>query len=319
MSPCCSWPFSPRRRHRPPASTFEDNFESYADTAALCCLAERCWHGRLDVSERGPAGSADTSKMIHHVNRNARRDRTFRERFPVRRGRWWSSTSCTTPRRPPTRRPTITTRYSPLTAGHADQLISIGKTNLATTNGLNNVNKYQGRVAFPPLAEGGANWINLNANRSVGWHTFKVEIFPTIVNFYVDGVLDTAGVPYGGHRRSVFRSSYRIGPAPLAAVAYYDNFRVLSPDPGDINLDGSVDRLGRVRVRAAFWRYQRDDMDYRRLRRRSCDDAGRPGAASSEPRSECQPVRIVNRRARAVDARAGGIRICFRAPASSPP
>jgi hypothetical protein len=215
-----------------------DDFESYADTAAL----DATWPIGVGSSSTtfldvGPAGSTNTSKTVRHTNRNARRDRTI------------------TPTLPLAGQPLIVSfdmydaavdtgasEYIQMLAFDAanalSQLLSIGKTSLATTNGANNPNKYQARVAFPPAAGGGVNWINLNTNRSVGWHNFAIEIFPTTVNFYVDGVLDTGLVPRAGGVGDPF-SVVRIGSGLGARVesAYYDNFSVvLVPEPASVAL-----------------------------------------------------------------------------------
>jgi hypothetical protein len=222
------------------AIIFSDNFESYSDTAALGAV----WPlgGGTDANiflDTGPAGSTNTSKVVHSTNRIGRRDRSFT--------------------------PTIPTATVPIVAqfdfydvggdvGANDfdqlaafnssnalsQLIEMGKSNLATTNGANNPAKYQGRVAFPSAANGGVNWINLNASRSVGWHTFTAEVFDTKVNFYVDGLLDTANVPRAGGVGDPF-SVARVGSAlsTRAEEAFYDNFSVTTgavPEPSTLVL-----------------------------------------------------------------------------------
>jgi hypothetical protein len=111
-------------------------------------------------------------------------------------------------------------------SGGLSELIAMGQYNAATNH---DNNKYQARVAF-----GGPNWFNLNTDRSVGWHTFKAVINPTTVDFYVDGVLDTAGVPQGG--TDWYQA--RIGSGLSAtADALFDNYSVVvSPEPASLAL-----------------------------------------------------------------------------------
>jgi hypothetical protein len=234
------------------ATILTDNFESYADTAALSAA----WpiglgDDTMIFLDAGPAGSTNTSKTVHSINRLGRRDRSIT--------------------------PTVPTLSQPLTvsfdmydaaaggneyiqliapnAAALTQLISIGKSTLATSNGANNPAKYQGRIAFPPAASGGVNWINLNTNRSIGWHRFSAEIFPTTVNFYVDGVLDTANVP----RNSGVSDPFTVvrlgsGQSTLAEVAYYDNVSITTvPEPGAVTMLS----LGGFIAAAAAWRRRR--------------------------------------------------------------
>jgi hypothetical protein len=220
------------------ATIFIDNFESYADTAAL----DAVWpvgagNNTMTFLDTGPAGSTNTSKVVHSTNRLGRRDRSF------------------TPTVPTATMPLVVTYDLYDTTAAADaaneynqvlafngatltQLISMGKSTLATSNGANNPAKYQARVAFPAVAGGGVNWINLNANRLIGWHTFTAEIFDTTVNFYVDGVLDTANVPRSGGVGDPFNVA-RIGSglSIRAEEGFYDNFSVVQvPEPGTMVL-----------------------------------------------------------------------------------
>jgi hypothetical protein len=222
----------------PAATILVDNFESYADTTAL----NAAWpigtgDATMTFLDAGPAGSTNTSKTVHTINRLGRRDRNIAPTLPT------------------LTEPLVVSydlydaaaggnEYDQIVAFDAanalSQLISIGKSTLATTNGANNPNKYQARVAFPPAASGGVNWINLNTNRSSGWHRFTAEVFPSTVNFYVDGILDTGNVPRAGGVGNAF-STFRLGSgqSTLAEVAYYDNVNLFTgavPEPSSVTL-----------------------------------------------------------------------------------
>jgi hypothetical protein len=228
--------------HTSAATILVDNFESYADTTAL----NAAWpigtgDATMTFLDAGPAGSTNTSKTVHTINRQGRRDRTFA--------------------------PTLPTLTEPLVVSYAlydvggdnsaneydqilafdaanalSQLISMGKSTTVDAGETANPNKYQARVAFPAAASGGVNWFTLNANRSVGWHTFTAEIFPSTVNFYVDGVLDTANVPRPGGVGNAF-STIRLGSGlgTRAEGGYYDNVSITTgvvPEPSTVMLLG---------------------------------------------------------------------------------
>jgi hypothetical protein len=237
------------------ATIFTDDFESYADTAALNTV----WpvglgNDTMTFLDAGPAGSGNTSKTVHTTNRQGRRDRTFAAPFT------------------PTATEPLVVSYDLYDAGAGGneynqvlafsgatltQLISIGKSSLGDQGDPNNPNKYQGRVAFPGATAGGVNWFALNTDRSMGWHNFMVEIFPTTVNFYVDGVLDTANVPRPAGVGDPF-SVVRIGAgqSSLAEVAYYDNFSVTTgivPEPGTVTMLA----MGGLFGLATIWRKRR--------------------------------------------------------------
>jgi hypothetical protein len=117
-------------------------------------------------------------------------------------------------------------------AGALDELIAMGVYNAADPNEVFNANKYYARVAFGP---GGVNWFALNTTRSAGWHRFEAHIKKTgTVDFYVDGVLDTAGVPHGGD----YWYQARIGSGLSSTrAARYDNYLVnITPEPASLAL-----------------------------------------------------------------------------------
>jgi hypothetical protein len=239
------------------ATILVDNFESYADTAALnAAWPVGAGNDTVTFLDAGPAGSTNTSKTVHTTNRQGRRDRTF------------------TPTLPTAAEPLVVSydlydaggdnsanEYNQILAfdpaNALTQLISMGKSTNVDMGETANPNKYQARVAFPPHASGGVNWFPLNANRSIGWHTFTAEIFPTTVNFYVDGILDTANVSRAGGVGNAF-STIRLGSglSSRAEVGYYDNVGITTgvvPEPGTVTMLS----LGGLIGAAAAWRKQR--------------------------------------------------------------
>ena len=211
---------------------FFDNFESYANTAALNAVwPVASGTESIIFLDAGPVGSTDTSNTVHSTNRLGRRDRgfvapiaTINEPIVLSIDIYYAGV-------------TGTNDYVQMIALNSSsalsQLISMGYSNLATSNGTNDQLKFQARVAF-----GSVNWINLNAPRTTGWHTFIAEVFPSSVNFYVDGVLDTSNVAYTGGVGDAF-SSVRLGSGLSTRVeeAYFDNVSVASvPEPGSVAL-----------------------------------------------------------------------------------
>jgi len=238
------------------ATILVDNFESYADTTALnAAWPVAVGNDTMTFLDAGPAGSTNTSKTVHTTNRQGRRDRSI------------------TPTIPTATEPLVVSydlydvggdnsanEYDQIlafdSANALSQLISMGKSTTGTSNGAVNPAKYQARIAFP-AAPAGVNWINLNTNRSVGWHTFTAEIFDTKVNFYVDGILDTGNLPRAGgvgNAFSVFRLGSGLG--SRAEVGYYDNVSITTgvvPEPGTVTMLS----LGGLIGAAVAWRKRR--------------------------------------------------------------
>ena len=222
----------------PAAVIFDDNFDGYADTAALDAVwGKGGTHTDAQTFlDNGPAGSANTSKAVHHTAR------AYRVRFSdgvaptaadplVVEYDLYDAAGSTD---------TAANEYNQAlaknAAGALTQLVAMGKSSLVPAgSGGTDFSKYQARIAF-----GSVNWFNLNAARSVGWHTFTAEIFPDTINFYVDGVLDSTKTFTGGVGDAF--SEFRIGPAGLSAraeEAYYDNFSVTTgvvPEPAAVGL-----------------------------------------------------------------------------------
>lgn len=120
------------------------------------------------------------------------------------------------------------------------QLLAIGENNSATagipTPGGSattySTSKYQARVAFGT----GGGWFNLQTTRTLGWHKLGITVTGSAINFYVDGVLDTAftngGVNTGladGYDMVRFSS----GLSSAAGSASFDNMLVQTvvPEP----------------------------------------------------------------------------------------
>lgn len=117
-------------------------------------------------------------------------------------------------------------------AGALDELISMGLNNANDTGEPYSATKYSARVGFSPA---GVNWFNLNTTRSAGWHRFEARIKQSgTVDFYVDGVLDTADVPHAGD----YWYQARIGSGISSTrAARYDNYLVeVIPEPASLAL-----------------------------------------------------------------------------------
>jgi len=197
----------------------DDDFESYANTAAL----DAVWTNSVGTS-------ADTFLDLDPLNplNQVVQDTTVtslrvQEFGPSTGGLIWSFDYYDTVGNASDPR-----NYGQLLAdnGGLSELLSMGQYNAAVGQ---DSNKYQARVAF-----GGAGWFNLNADRSIGWHNFKAVIGPSEVDFWVDGVLDTANLPHNGGNWY----QARIGSALSSAggAAYYDNYSVAVPEPTSLAL-----------------------------------------------------------------------------------
>lgn len=114
--------------------------------------------------------------------------------------------------------------------GSLNELIAMGVYNAADPNEVFNANKYYARVALSP-----ANWFSLNTTRSPGWHRFEARIKQTgTVDFYVDGLLDTADVAQAGG----YWYQARIGSGLSSTrTARFDNYLVnVIPEPAALAL-----------------------------------------------------------------------------------
>lgn len=211
------------------AVLLQDDFESYADTAALDAawpIADRTTNpsgGPATFLDSGPAGSTNTSKTIHNTTRTSR-SRFFPNTAPTAAEPLVMSLDIYDSNAADTG----INQYAQIRAFNdasaLTQLISLGISSLGPDD-----TNYQARVAF-----GSVNWISLNADRSTGWHSFTAEIFPDSVNFYVDGVLDTTVTGITGGVGDSFSQMFA-GPTGLsnrAEEGYYDNVLVQSvPEP----------------------------------------------------------------------------------------
>jgi hypothetical protein len=131
--------------------------------------------------------------------------------------------------------------------GSLEQLVAIGAYNGATNvvDAQGNITtssstlKWQARVAFASYANNGWFMLNMAANRTTDWTHFRMEILPTMVQFYVDGVAGLA-VPINrgntGSLDSIVFSS-RLSSANIDG--YFDNFQVTAvPEPGALAVLG---------------------------------------------------------------------------------
>lgn len=222
------------------AAIVQDDFEPYADTAALNLVWTRSVgtdaDTYLEVGANGPTWPGE--KCVRHTTVAARRDLYFPDiqiepnGYLVWQYDYYDFVGNTADPR----------QYCQLLArtqqggGSLAELISVGQYNAATNH---NRNKYQLRIANGP----GINWINMNTNRSVGWHTFRVEIHRTYADFYVDGVLDTANLPLNPNVTEMWWYQVRIGSGLSSAggEARYDNMLLYYvPEPSAVMLLGLV-------------------------------------------------------------------------------
>jgi hypothetical protein len=214
------------------AIIIQDDFESYADTTALNAVWPK--GGGTDLityllpGDNGPTWPGE--KCVENLTTAARRDRNFTPTLlaPGEELIWaFDFKDMDT---------TVAFRQfgqllsSSTPGGSMDELIAMGVYNSADPNEVFNGNKYYARVALSP-----ANWFALNTTRSAGWHRFEARIKQTgTVDFYVDNVLDTAGVAQAGD----YWYQARIG-SNLSSIraARYDNYLVnVTPEPATLGL-----------------------------------------------------------------------------------
>ncbi len=203
------------------AGFIDDDFESYADTAAL----NAAWPVTsgtdtdtfLDVDPLDPA-----NQVVNDTTATSRRSQAF---GPYTGALVWSFDfydtvgSSANPRN-------YGQLLSQASGGGLNELLAMGMYNAAGP--VHDATKYQARVAF-----GGPNWFNLTTDRSVGWHNFKAVIGLSTIDFYVDGVLDTAGVSHDGVEW--YEARIGSGLSSAGGAALYDNY-VVTPEPGSLAL-----------------------------------------------------------------------------------
>ncbi len=108
-------------------------------------------------------------------------------------------------------------------SGALDQLFAIGIYNQVTLPGETvDRSYYQGRVTFGAIA----GWFNLSgaAQRSVGWHEFKVVVDGGAAEFYVDGTLGRTIT--GAVVATIDTVVLGSGLSSSGHAGYYDDFRV---------------------------------------------------------------------------------------------
>jgi hypothetical protein len=218
------------------AAIIQDDFESYADTAALNLVWTRSLgtdaDTYLEIGANGPTWPGE--KCVRHTTVAARRDFTFPDiqiepnGYLVWQFDYYDFVGNTADPR----------QYCQILArseqggGSLAELLSVGQYNAAANH---NRNKYQLRVAF----NSAINWINMNTDRSVGWHTFRVEIHRTYADFYVDGVLDTGNLALNPNATALWWYQVRIGSGLSSAggQARYDNMLLYYvPEPSAVVL-----------------------------------------------------------------------------------
>lgn len=218
------------------AILIQDDFESYTSTPELDAawpIADRTTNpsgGPATFLDNGPAGSTNTSQTIHNTTRTSR-SRSFTPTAPTNDEPLVLSLDIYDSNAADT----AINQYAQIrnfnSTGSLTQLISIGISSLGPDD-----TNYQARVAF-----GSVNWISLNTDRSTGWHSFKAEIFPDSVNFFVDGVLDTTVTGITGGVGNPYSQVFA-GPTGLSDRAedgYYDNVVVEAvPEPTSLALVG---------------------------------------------------------------------------------
>jgi hypothetical protein len=199
------------------ANIIDDDFESYADTAALDAFWPVTTGTNADtflsVDPLDPL-----NQCVAYTTVAARRSQSFTP-FTAPLIVWGYDFYDTVGTAAMPR------QYGQLLAdnGGLSELIAMGQYNAAPSV----PDFYQARVAFS-----GVGWFNLTTPRSVGWHRFEAHIGPTTVDFYVDGLLDTAAVPHNGG----MWYEARIGSGlSSTGTAFYDNY-LLTPEPGTLTL-----------------------------------------------------------------------------------
>lgn len=206
------------------AQYINDDFESYADTTALNAVWTRALGTDadtfLDVDPTDPLNQVVRDTIV-----TSRRDQNFGPHTVSGAATFiWSFDyydfvgNTADPRN-------YGQLLSQASGGGLNELLAMGQYNAAASH---NRNKYQARVAF-----GGAGWFNLNTDRSVGWHNFTAVIGATTVDFYVDGVLDTAGVAHVGVEW--YQARIGSGLSSAGGAALYDNYLV-TPEPASLAL-----------------------------------------------------------------------------------
>jgi hypothetical protein len=227
-------------------TVFSDNFDSYADQAAFNAAWNVGLAGGGAILSAEQAYSAPQSIKQDLAAKASGRDITPVFGSDVQPLEWsfrfYDSTQTANLRQFATIRDT-----SPALA----QLVAMGAYNdttltknlftgtSATAADLNTF--YACRVAFSP----GPNWFILNTEgvptRSTGWHELKAVFADTQVDFYVDGVLGMADIPYAASAGQFTFDRVTVGSGLSSAngVGYYDDVRVsLVPEPTTIALLG---------------------------------------------------------------------------------
>ncbi|TVR45656.1 MAG: hypothetical protein EA425_17915 [Puniceicoccaceae bacterium] len=172
------------------SSVLEDNFETYADQAALDAAWPRLTGAEPNISDlqtSDPDATANRSVLSEGGNR----ERVFGERIPTDEApvifsfRFYDPfvTVPVDPEDPDSPRfPTTGREYAEIRLAGAN-VFAAGLHN-SVNDGVFTAAKYQAR------ALNGPGWIQLDADRSPGWQTFTIVLRATTFDVYVNGVLD---------------------------------------------------------------------------------------------------------------------------------
>lgn len=124
--------------------------------------------------------------------------------------------------------------------GTLEQLIAIGAYNGTTnvidgngnvTTGTNTL-KWQARTAFASYANNGWFQLDLAPNRTTDWTHFKIEIMPTTIQFYVNGIAGLAKPINRGGQYSLDSIVFSSRLTSAGVEAYFDNVMVTAvPEP----------------------------------------------------------------------------------------
>lgn len=117
------------------------------------------------------------------------------------------------------------------------QLIAIGTWNSAPAVSST---RYAARVAFMPGGGTAPAWFLLDdpgaPTRSVGWHELKAVIKTSVIDFYVDGILSKANVPYRTAPAVVSFDQVRLNSGLTSLRAAYMDDVLIIPEPATLTL-----------------------------------------------------------------------------------
>lgn len=130
-------------------------------------------------------------------------------------------------------------------SGSLEQVYAIGAYNAAAnkidangtvTSSTADTTRWYARVALPSSLYANGGWFILDqaAVRSTNWTHFKIEIMPTTIQFYVDGVAGLATPLSRGNSGTIDSIAFSSFLTSAGVNAYYDNFSLTKqavPEP----------------------------------------------------------------------------------------